>query len=402
MGLLTGLVQGANIAMGRRLGRLDQQRAEMISARRYEDQKAHQNRLFEHQVQQADWANQFAQDRFAWEQQTEAENRAEREGRYGVEDERYNRSQTHLESQAAIGNQRAQAEFEHRKRQDEIRQGQYERSQTHLEREAAIGNQRAQAELDRRIRQDEIAEAWRQKGFDYGSEQDRIRHDQFDRSQTHRERQAELDTALRTKQTDAEIAYKQEYLDYLRGRSAAGARGAGSRGIDSKTMEFVTDMAEADARSFINSRGGETSFWPDPKMEPVHQADHLRKSGAAFMRKMMILFPGNPQEALKYVLPYWGKMLQAGEDGAYGKDIQEDIQRYAKHGRGYGRRAQEDKMFNAFLWGAMEYAGIPPGPGLQDSGITEVENEPVSWSGRILDVIRPSDDFYNRPSWMAE
>ena len=283
LSFLTGLAQGANRSMERRIARLDAQRLQAANDRRYNEGLARQDAAFAHQ-QNMDAARLNQWDRTFT-----------RQGDWRDEDITYRRGRD------TIADTRYDTQWQHQLGREKIADERYLDERTYARGRDTIGDK---------------FRNWR------ATQQD-----------------AQWQAAH-----DFEKWYKGKYLEYLDASAMArSGRGGGSSGssLDSNTVKVVEGLADSYVKTF-NDASRHIPFWFDSKINPVEQMEYMETQGANIMNLLMTRFPGDPVTAIQYLPSFWGRVLTAGEKGEYGDKFREKIHRWRENSP--GRIEQEMSM----------------------------------------------------------
>ena len=372
---LTGLAQGVNRTMDRRIQRLGQERQEVRADRQYEEtlaredarfsqQQRNWDKSFQEQGQQFDTAQKFRESQATQQQDNWGKTFKAQENRYTegtqyrdrrdiITDDRWERSFKTQEDRYAEG-------ITHR---DKVfnRQGQqFDTVQQFRENQATD----QQSNLDRVFkRQGE----WRSEDVDYRRDAAAENARQFDVGHGFRQWRANTADAQFQETQEYEKWYKGEYLKYLNASAAARGRGSGGSGanLDSQTVEAIENIADNYAKTFTDA--GSIPFWFDRRVNPAEQGEYMEAQGEQIMNLMMLRFPGNPTAALQYLPSFWGRFLKAGQEGKYGEEARKKIHDWVQNSP--DRVKQETVMFNALQRGAMKALGIES---TMKAGVTKI------------------------------
>lgn len=365
LSFLTGLSQGANRSMERRINRLDQQRLQAINDRRYDEALARQDAAFSHQQNMdaqrlSQWDRSFGENvrQFDVGQQLRQDAFDEGVRQFGV-------NQGFRESEAARDQQNRdtlhrfrvnQANVAEKQWYDEFDRGgrQFDTLQKWREDQANQAQQNWQAGFDR-------ADTWRDEDQGYRTKRDAVDDAYRTNYFNFQESQARLANAARdraAKLAEDEFEHKKWYQgEQIKYMNARTRKGSGPGSLDTNTVEAVENLADSFAKTF-NETGQMWWIIPDKRVNPVEQMRHMEAQGAKIMTLLMNRFPGDPTTALQYLPSFWGRLLTAGEKGEYGDKVRKGIHEWKKDNP--DRIEQEAAMFKALQYGALKEVGLAP------------------------------------------
>ena len=386
---LTGLAQGVNRTMDRRIQRLGQERQEVRADRQYEETLAREDARFSQQ--QRNWDKSFTsqEEQFDTAQKFRESQATQQQDNWGktfkAQENRYTEGTQYRDRRDIITDDRWERSFK-------TQEDRYAEGITH--RDKVFNRQGQQFDTLHEFREDEAEQ--QQTNFDrvfkrqdeWNSEREAARREaaaenarQFDVGHSYRQSRAAAGDTQWQQGHELDKWYKGEYLKKL-GAQGRGSGGSGAN-LDAQTVSYVEDMADAYVKTFNDA--GSIPWWPDRRVNPVEQSKYMEAQGEQIMRQMMLRFPGNPVAALQYLPSFWGRLMTAGQNGEYGEEVRKSIHEWTQNSP--DRVEQEMVMFNALQRGAMKALGIETEAPHVDTSFYR-QTEPPGIGGDMSDAFK--------------